>query len=141
MKRIAVRTTAHSALIDVTSAVQRAISEAGIPCGVCHVFVPHTTAGLTINENADPDVVRDILTSLERMVPWEGDYAHSEGNSAAHLKAAMMGFSHAVPIENTALALGTWQAIYFCEFDGPRNREIWVQIVPAAAPQPKNLIR
>jgi len=97
---------------------------------VCHVFVPHTTAGITINENADPAVVRDITAVLERLVPWKGKYAHMEGNSAAHVKAGLMGFCETVLIENGRLALGTWQSLYFCEFDGPRTRKVWVQVLP-----------
>jgi len=128
MYKLAVRTPAHSIFVNITSEIQRIVAESGVRSGVCHVFVPHTTAGITINENADPDVTRDILQTLERIVPWEGPYQHDEGNSAAHLKASMMGFSQAILIENGALALGTWQAIYFCEFDGPRNREVWIQV-------------
>ncbi|MCX5758865.1 MAG: secondary thiamine-phosphate synthase enzyme YjbQ [Candidatus Hydrogenedentes bacterium] len=131
MQKLVVRTAAHSAFVNITCDVQRVVAESGVREGACHVFVPHTTAGVTINENADPDVARDIIQTLERMVPWEGPYAHDEGNSAAHVKASMMGFSQTVLIENGALALGTWQAIYFCEFDGPRNREVWVQVVAA----------
>jgi len=132
MKKLAVRTLAHTAFVDITRQVQRVVAESGVRSGVCHVFVPHTTAGVTINENADPDVTRDIIQTLERVVPWEGPYAHGEGNSAAHIKASMMGFSQSVLIENGVLALGTWQAIYFCEFDGPRNREAWVRISATA---------
>ena len=107
------------------------VRESGIVEGVCHIYVPHTTAGITINENADPDVVRDVKMALERMAPWEAGYAHAEGNSAAHLKASMMGFSQVVPIHEGDLVLGTWQSIYFCEFDGPRTRQVHVQIVGA----------
>ncbi|HOV74872.1 MAG TPA: secondary thiamine-phosphate synthase enzyme YjbQ [Candidatus Hydrogenedentes bacterium] len=128
MHKLTVRTTAHSVFVDITREIQRIVSESYVRSGVCHIFVPHTTAGITINENADPDVTRDILQTLERIVPWRGPYAHDEGNSAAHVKAGILGFSQTVLIENGALALGTWQAIYFCEFDGPRNREVWVQI-------------
>ncbi|MHB1455442.1 MAG: secondary thiamine-phosphate synthase enzyme YjbQ, partial [Armatimonadota bacterium] len=92
------------------------------------IFVPHTTAGITINENADPDVVRDLIETLNRIVPENGDYRHSEGNSDAHLKASMMGFSATIIVENGKLLLGTWQGIYFCEFDGPRTRHIFVKV-------------
>ena len=90
------------------------------------VFVPHTTAGVTINENADPDVMADVGNALERMVPWRAGYRHSEGNSAAHVKAGLVGSSVLVPVDGGRLALGTWQAVYFCEFDGPRTRRVWV---------------
>jgi len=91
--------------------------------------VPHTTAGLTINENADPSVARDILMELDRRIPWEDGYAHSEGNSAAHIKSTLVGCEKTVNIENGRLALGTWQGIYFCEFDGPRKRQVWIKIL------------
>ena len=129
MQRIEVRTQAHTEFRDITTEVQAAVARAKIGSGVAYVFCPHTTAGLTINENADPDVTRDIQATLERMVPWRQEhYRHSEGNSAAHIKASMMGFSTVVFIENGALALGTWQALYFCEFDGPRTRQVWVRV-------------
>ena len=129
MERIEIRTTAHAEFKDITAEVQAAVARAKVASGVVHVFVPHTTAGLTINENADPDVTADILSTLERMVPWrQAHYRHSEGNSAAHIKASMMGFSATVPVENGALALGVWQALYLCEFDGPRTRQVWVRV-------------
>ena len=90
------------------------------------VFVPHTTAGVTINENADPDVVADIEKTFDRIIPWDWDYNHSEGNSAAHIKATLVGSSVGIIVENSKLCLGTWQAVYFCEFDGPRSREVWI---------------
>ena len=98
----------------------------GLQHGVVTVFVPHTTAGVTINENADPDVTADLDTMLDRLVPWTGAYRHEEGNSAAHLKASLMGSSVRVILEDGRLQLGTWQAIYFCEFDGPRERTVWI---------------
>jgi secondary thiamine-phosphate synthase enzyme len=129
MERIEIRTTAHAEFKDITAEVQAAVARAKVASGVAHVFVPHTTAGLTINENADPDVTADILSTLERMVPWrQAHYRHSEGNSAAHIKASMMGFSAAVFVENSALVLGVWQALYLCEFDGPRTRQVWVKV-------------
>lgn len=129
MDRLEIKTKAHAEFRDITAEVQAAVSRAKVASGVAHVFVPHTTAGLTINENADPNVTADILATLERMVPWrQPHYQHSEGNSAAHIKASMMGFSAAVPVENGALALGVWQALYLCEFDGPRTRQVWVRI-------------
>jgi len=131
MKRLDVRTSEHAQLINIDNLVQKVIHESGVKEGLCHVFVPHTTAGITINENADPDVVRDIISTLDRMVPWNNNYRHSEGNSAAHVKASMMGFSVMVPIQNGQLAFGTWQSIYFCEFDGPRSRQVQVQVIAA----------
>lgn len=129
MNKISVRTSKRSQMVDITSEVQSAVSEAGLADGLCVVFVPHTTAGVTINENADPAVVRDLLTTLSGLVPESGDYAHAEGNSDAHLKAAMMGFSVQVFVEGGRLQLGTWQGIYFCEFDGPRNRQVWLKTI------------
>jgi len=121
---IEVRTGARSQLVDITDSVQRAVREMQVKDGVVHLFSLHTTAGLTINENADPSVVEDLLRHLERLVPRDGDYRHTEGNSDAHIKASLMGFSVAVPVSNGGLILGTWQAIYFCEFDGPRTRRV-----------------
>lgn len=118
-------------MIDITADVQDALRELGIADGFCTVFVPHTTAGVTINENADPSVVRDILATLSQIVPDDGRYTHSEGNSDAHIKASMMGFSMQVIVESGRLQLGTWQGIYFCEFDGPRNRQVWVKALSA----------
>lgn len=112
--------------MDITARVQAAVVELGMKAGVVTVFVPHTTAGITINENADPDVVIDIKTGLENIIPWNGHYRHSEGNSAAHIKAGLMGSSVQVLVENGRLQLGTWQTIYFCEFDGPRTRLAWI---------------
>jgi secondary thiamine-phosphate synthase enzyme len=129
VNKISVRTSKRSQMVDITSEVQSAVSEAGLADGLCVVFVPHTTAGVTINENADPAVVRDLLTTLSGLVPESGDYAHAEGNSDAHLKAAMMGFSVQVFVEGGRLQLGTWQGIYFCEFDGPRNRQVWLKTI------------
>lgn len=124
-----VRSNRRAEMIDITDRVQEAVQRAGVEDGVCHVFVPHTTAGLTINENADPTVVQDILTTLERLVPWEGSYRHAEGNSAAHVKASLMGSSLTVLVEKGNLQLGTWQGIFFCEFDGPRRRRVWVKVL------------
>jgi secondary thiamine-phosphate synthase enzyme len=126
---IRISTSAHTALLDVTTQVERAVRLSGVASGVCHVFVPHTTAGVTLNENADPDVKRDILVTLDRLVPPHGDYAHAEGNSPAHVKASLMGSSLVIPIEDGRLVLGTWQGITFCEFDGPRQRSLIVNIV------------
>ena len=128
MLRFDVRTGSHTEFVNIDREVQAAVDDAGLSSGVVHVFVPHTTAGITINENADPDVKADMELILDRAVPWQGGYAHAEGNSAAHVKASMMGFTATVLVENGKLQLGTWQSIYFCEFDGPRSRKVWVQV-------------
>jgi secondary thiamine-phosphate synthase enzyme len=111
-------------MIDVTHEVRALVRRSGISSGLCYVFIPHTTAGITINENADPDVTRDMLHQLDVMVPWNGEYRHVEGNSAAHLKASLMGNSVVLLVEDGQVILGRWQGIYFCEFDGPRTRRV-----------------
>ena len=116
-------------MVDITGNIASIVGEEGIRSGICHVFVPHTTAGVTINENADPDVPRDILTTLSRLVPANGSYRHAEGNSDAHVKASLMGSSVTVIVENGELVLGMWQSIFFCEFDGPRTRKVYVKAV------------
>lgn len=126
--RIEVKTDSRTQLIDITNIVAEELEKTGVTSGTCSLSMPHTTAGLTINENADPDVARDILAGLARLVPVTGDYRHVEGNSDAHIKASLMGFSLRVPIIDGRLALGTWQALYFCEFDGPRHRHVLVGI-------------
>ena len=128
-----VSTQAHTKLIDITDRVQTVVRESGVRSGVAHVFVPHTTAGITINEDADPSVVADILASLERAVPDDASYRHSEGNSPAHVKASLMGVCQTVLIEDGKLVLGTWQGIYLCEFDGPRTRRVIVKVQPDVA--------
>jgi len=130
MQKFTVKTQHHAQFVNLDREINRIIAGSGVKQGVCRVFVPHTTAGITINENADPDVVRDIIATLDKLVPWNGDYAHTEGNSAAHVKASMLGFSQTVLIQNGTMALGTWQSVYFCEFDGPRTRQCWVEITP-----------
>jgi secondary thiamine-phosphate synthase enzyme len=132
MTTFTVRTPRRSALVDITAEVQAAVAASGVVAGACVVVVPHTTAGITINENADPSVRADVLEALDRMVPWDGPYTHAEGNSAAHVKAALVGNSVTVIVEDGALSLGTWQGIYFCEFDGPRTRSVGVQFVASA---------
>ena len=127
-KEITVPTSTRAQFIDVTRQVSAEVAKSGVKNGMCYVYVPHTTAGVTINENADPDVVTDLLATLEKLVPVHGNYRHAEGNSDAHLKASMMGFSQMIPIKDGRLALGTWQGIYFCEFDGPRGRKMLVGI-------------
>lgn len=123
-----VRTNQRTEFVDITDDVARAVRDSDVADGIATIFVPHTTAGITINENADPSVVRDILFTLNRLVPPDTAYTHSEGNSDAHIKASLMGFSVQLLIQDGHLALGTWQGIYFCEFDGPRNRKVWVDI-------------
>ncbi len=117
-------------MIDITGQVRSILQGAGYTNGFCQVFVPHTTAGVTINENADPDVPEDILATLERLVPLHGDYRHSEGNSDAHVKASLVGSSQMVFFEKGKLILGTWQSLFFCEFDGPRTRSVFVKLIP-----------
>ena len=127
LKEFSVRTNQQVEFVKLTGQVQKLLDESGVQEGVCHVYVPHTTAGITINEGADPDVIRDMTMELNKIVPLEDGYRHAEGNSAAHIKASMMGSSVAVIIENGKLVLGTWQAIFFCEFDGPRTRRVLVR--------------
>ena len=130
MKDIPVPTHQHTEFIDITGSVQRAVEEIGIKNGVCYIFTPHTTAAVTINEGADPDVTRDIKMELEKIAPWRDvDFRHSEGNSAAHIKSSLVGASETVFVENGRLVLGTWQSLYFCEFDGPRSRRIYVKVI------------
>ena len=126
--KIDVRTGSRTQFVDITDGISEKVRRNGVQNGICFVFTQHTTAGLTINENADPDVVRDILASLARLVPPAGDYRHAEGNSDAHIKASLMGFSLTIQVIDGRLALGTWQGIYFCEFDGPRNRHVLVGV-------------
>ena len=121
-------TNAHTEMKDITRLIQKTVTDSGVKDGICTVFVPHTTAAVTINENADPDVVRDFTMEINKIVPWEDGYCHAEGNSAAHLKSSMIGFSEQLIIDKGRLVLGTWQGIYFCEFDGPRHRHIYVKI-------------
>jgi secondary thiamine-phosphate synthase enzyme len=114
-------------MTDITSKVEGELKRSGLKDGVCFVFVPHTTAGITINEGADPSVVADIQATLNKLVPWEGSYRHLEGNSAAHIKSSLMGSSVIVLVESGRLKLGTWQGIFFCEFDGPRSRKVYMK--------------
>ena len=126
---ISVRTRSRAEMIDITSDVAQALERTGVQEGVCHVFVPHTTAAVTINENADPSVPHDITATLSKIVPLSPDSTHIEGNSDSHIKAVLVGSSEAVLVKEGALQLGTWQGIYFCEFDGPRSRRVRVQTV------------
>jgi secondary thiamine-phosphate synthase enzyme len=130
MHKIKVETAGPREIIDVTAPVSRALREIGVMSGVCHLFVPHTTAGITINENTDPNVRADMLQALERMVPTAGEYRHAEGNSAAHILASLVGSSTLAFVENGKLVLGAWQAVYLCEFDGPRTRTVLIRVVP-----------
>ena len=131
MTKFTVRTNARCEMIDITDRVATLVRESGLRDGICRVFVPHTTAAVTINENADPDVPRDILDSLDRVVPLSNRYRHAEGNAAAHVKASLLGASQTVFVENGRLVLGTWQSLFFCEFDGPRTREVLVGLSDA----------
>ncbi len=127
--RVMVRSSTHAELIDITDRVERVVSQSGVVSGLCHVYVPHTTAGVLVNENADPDILSDFLTTLERLVPWDDRYRHAEGNAAAHIKSTLVGTSQTVPVRDGRLALGRWQGIYFAEFDGPRERHLHVTVV------------
>lgn len=124
-----VQTSAPTEFIDITGQVKNALQEAGITDGLCHVFIPHTTAAVTINEAADPDVKTDILSSLNIKFPFRDGYTHVEGNSAAHIKTTLVGSSVTVPVWQGSLRLGTWQGIFFCEFDGPRKRKIELSFI------------
>ncbi|MBI1368242.1 MAG: YjbQ family protein [Planctomycetes bacterium] len=129
MKTFTVSTRSRDQMVQITDRVRRIVAEAGVTDGTVIVYVPHTTAGVTINENADPDVVHDFLKQLDVMVPWRQPfYQHGEGNSASHVKASMMGSSVTVLIDGGELVLGTWQGIWFCEFDGPRERKVHVKV-------------
>jgi len=125
-----VKTGRRNEFVDVTSLVADRIRESGVKSGLCVVYVPHTTAGITINENADPSVKADILSQLEKLVPHRGGYSHMEGNADSHIKASMIGHSVNLLIEDGRPVLGTWQGIFFCEFDGPRSRRLFIKIIP-----------
>jgi secondary thiamine-phosphate synthase enzyme len=127
-KELSISTRGRDEFVDITAQVREAVSESGVKEGVCHVYVPHTTAGVTINEGADPAVKRDIIAELDRLVPHDGRFTHAEGNSAAHVKTTIVGSSQAIPVSGGRLLLGTWQSIYFCEFDGPRSRKALVRV-------------
>lgn len=128
IEKLTIPTHSQTELVDITPEVQRVVTQSEVKEGICYIFVPHTTAGITINEGADPSVKRDILNQLNKVIPFQGDYQHMEGNSPAHIKASLVGSSQTVFIEGGKLALGTWQSIYFCEFDGPRHRQVRVKI-------------
>src|ERR1700690_4657220 len=125
IRQLRVKTNSRTELVDITQGVQRLVAESGIRSGVCYVYVPHTTSGITINENSDPNVGRDILKELNKVIPFDDNYGHNEGNSAAHIKSSIIGVSKAIMVEGGRLGLGTWQAGFFCESDGPRGGRVW----------------
>jgi secondary thiamine-phosphate synthase enzyme len=129
MKEISVKTSSRVELIDITHLVEKVVSESKIKSGLCIIYVPHTTAAVTINENADPSVRKDIIAELNKIVPFDDNYSHLEGNAAAHIKASIIGPSETILVNGGSLVLGTWQGIYFCEFDGPRNRKVIIKII------------
>lgn len=129
MKEESLKTHSRFEMIDITATVRKAVRDGKIESGICLVYTPHTTAAITINENADPDVPRDILTTLDKVFPLSDNYRHAEGNSAAHVKSSLVGASESIIIENGRLVLGTWQSIFFCEFDGPRTRKFIVKVI------------
>jgi secondary thiamine-phosphate synthase enzyme len=128
-RRLTVQTGAQAQALDITDQVSAFVNESGLRDGLCTVYVPHTTAGVFINENADPNALLDVLSTLERMVPWEGSYRHAEGNAAAHIKAILVGSSKVIPVIGGRLSLGRWQGIFFAEFDGPREREVLLSLL------------
>ena len=134
LKTISVKTSAQTEMVDITSQVQSELSKSGIEEGRLTLYVPHTTAAITINEGADPAVKADILMVLNQMVPWKANYKHMEGNSPAHVKTSLMGAAETVLVSGARLVLGTWQRIFFCEFDGPRNRKLHLQIAALTRP-------
>lgn len=129
MEVLRVKTERRTQLVDVTREVERAVEKAGVSAGICCIYVPHTTAGVMINEHFDPDVATDLEGVFERMVPKSGPYRHSEGNSDSHAKAALAGTSQMIFVEDGKLALGRWQGVFFCEFDGPRDRKLWIKVL------------
>jgi len=129
MEKIDIRTSKRIELVDITDEIQHIVTKSKIQDGVCFLFCPHTTAGLTINENADPDVKRDIINVLNKLAPENAGYSHAEGNADSHVKSSLFGQSLTIFIENGRLCFGTWQGIYFCEGDGPRQREVWIKIL------------
>jgi len=131
IQEFSVRTRSRTEFVDITGQVSKIVQESKVSSGLAIVFVPHTTAAVTVNENADPSVQHDILADLNRLIPFAGPYQHTEGNSAAHIKSSLVGPSETLLIENGRPVLGTWQGVYFCEFDGPRTRKVWVKIIPA----------
>ena len=129
MQTLMVKTDRRTQLVDVTAQVEKAVASSGVTNGTCYLYVPHTTAAITINECADPDVARDVEGALDRLVPKTGTYRHSEGNSDSHVKAVLVGTNQIVPVDGGKLALGRWQGVFFCEFDGPRERRLRVKVI------------
>lgn len=129
MEKINVSTGKRTEFVEITPKVEEVVRKSGIENGICFIYVPHTTCGLTINENADPSVKKDIINKLEELVPENDRYSHLEGNADAHIKSSIVGHSLVVFIENGNLQLGTWQGIFLCEFDGPRKRQVWLKII------------
>ena len=129
VEKISLKTSERNEFIDITGKIRDIISKSNVKSGIAVIYTPHTTAGITINENADPSVKKDISDFLKRKIPYHGDYKHMEGNADAHIKSTLAGCSETVIIENNKVILGTWQGIFFCEFDGPRRREVWVKII------------
>ena len=127
---IRLNTPAHDAMVNITELVTRQVAESGVESGICVVYSPHTTAGVTINEGADPDVVEDMLGILDKLIPWRKNYNHGEGNTAAHMKSVLTGNSSTIIVEGGKLLLGTWERIFLCEFDGPRTRKIHIKVIP-----------
>jgi secondary thiamine-phosphate synthase enzyme len=128
VEALRVKTKRRTQLVDITELVERAVGESGVDSGVCYVYVPHTTAGVMINEHADPDVASDLEGIFDRLVPHSGPYRHAEGNTDSHAKTVIVGTSQVIFVEGGKLALGTWQGVFLCEFDGPRERKIWVKV-------------
>lgn len=129
METLSIKTTSQTTLINITNQIQNLVNKYNWSDGLLIIFIPHTTAAITINENADPDVTRDMLHEINKVIPMDDNYHHFEGNSAAHIKSSLLGPSISVIVENKNILLGTWQGIYFCEFDGPRNRKVWVKFI------------
>lgn len=130
MAQLDVSTKSKAELVDITSEVQKVVSAGGVQSGVCHVFAPHTTAGIVLNENWDPAVGQDIVAQLGKLIPRTGNYRHTEGNAPAHIKSSVVGASQVVPVEGGKLILGTWQGVFLAEFDGPRRRHVVVKVIP-----------
>jgi len=128
-EKISIKTNDRVEFVDITSKIQNAVKKTGVDSGLVMIHIPHTTAAVTINENADPDVAADIKKEINKIIPFDDNYAHLEGNSAAHIKSSLFGVDQTVIIKNKKLLLGTWQGIYFCEFDGPRSRNIYLKII------------
>ncbi|MCR2043319.1 secondary thiamine-phosphate synthase enzyme YjbQ [Anaerosalibacter massiliensis] len=129
LEEIGINTNRRVEFIEITNSIQKIVTKSDIKEGICYLFVPHTTAGLTINENADPTVLEDMIMELNKIIPFDDNYEHLEGNSAAHIKSSLIGVNQMIIIEKGKLKLGTWQGVYFTEFDGPRNRKLYVKIV------------